>query len=172
METQNTSTLQQEYYKGTRQPHTSLSSVQTKCLEHRSRSNERGSGISVLVAQHDDDDDLLPYKNINNKKKRIYQSIPISKLKNSRINSHETYSFNRLIRYFFFFLSFQLHWLEINICCSKIYVKYLFKNLYPVLCAMAWRPMPAAARSKLCRSVSAWLGVAYKILVIFKQGKT
>ena len=27
------------------------------------------------------------------------------------------------------------------------------------MCALTWRPMPAAARSKLCSSVSAWLGV-------------
>ena len=28
-----------------------------------------------------------------------------------------------------------------------------------VLCALTWSPMTAAARSKLCSSVSAWLGV-------------
>ena len=27
------------------------------------------------------------------------------------------------------------------------------------MCALTWRPMPAAARSKLCSSVSAWLGI-------------
>ena len=27
------------------------------------------------------------------------------------------------------------------------------------MCALTWRPMPAAARFKLCSSVSAWLGV-------------
>ena len=30
---------------------------------------------------------------------------------------------------------------------------------YSVLCVLTWRPMLAAARSKLCRSVSAWSGV-------------
>ena len=29
------------------------------------------------------------------------------------------------------------------------------KHMYSVLCALTWRPMPAAARSKLCSSVSA-----------------
>ena len=33
------------------------------------------------------------------------------------------------------------------------------KHIYSVLCALTWRPMPAAAHSKVCSSVSAWLGV-------------
>ena len=33
------------------------------------------------------------------------------------------------------------------------------KHIYSVLCALIWRPMPAVARSKLCSSVLAWLGV-------------
>ena len=33
------------------------------------------------------------------------------------------------------------------------------KHINSVLCALTWSPMPAAARSKLCSSVSAWLGV-------------
>ena len=33
------------------------------------------------------------------------------------------------------------------------------KHIYSVLCALTWRPMPAAAHSKLCSSVSAWSGV-------------
>ncbi len=40
-----------------------------------------------------------------------------------------------------------------------------FKDIYSVLCALTWRPMPAAARSKLCSSVSAWLGVFARIAV-------
>ena len=31
--------------------------------------------------------------------------------------------------------------------------------MYLVLCALTWRPMPAAACSKLCSSISAWLCV-------------
>ena len=31
--------------------------------------------------------------------------------------------------------------------------------MYSVLCALTWRTIPAAARSKLCTSVSAWFGV-------------
>ena len=34
-----------------------------------------------------------------------------------------------------------------------------FSHIYSVLCTLTWRPMPVAARSKLCSSVSAWLGV-------------
>ena len=33
------------------------------------------------------------------------------------------------------------------------------KHIYSVLCALTWKPMPAAARSKLCCSVSTWFGV-------------
>ena len=32
------------------------------------------------------------------------------------------------------------------------------KHIYSVLCALAWRPMPATARSRLCSRVSAWAG--------------
>ena len=32
------------------------------------------------------------------------------------------------------------------------------KHIYSVLCALAWRPMPAAAHSRLCCRVSAWAG--------------
>ena len=31
--------------------------------------------------------------------------------------------------------------------------------IYSVFCASTWRPTSAAARSKLCSSVSDWLGV-------------
>ena len=37
------------------------------------------------------------------------------------------------------------------------------KHMYSVLWALRWRPISAAARSKLCSSVSAWLGVFAKI---------
>ena len=37
------------------------------------------------------------------------------------------------------------------------------KHIYSVLCALTWRPMPASARSRLCSSVSAWLGVFARI---------
>ena len=33
------------------------------------------------------------------------------------------------------------------------------KHIYSVLCALTWRPVPAAACSKQCSSVSAWLAV-------------
>ena len=36
-------------------------------------------------------------------------------------------------------------------------------EMSPVLCALTWRPILAAARSKLCSSVSAWLGVFARI---------
>ena len=36
---------------------------------------------------------------------------------------------------------------------------FLLKHINSVLCALTWSLMPAAARSKLCSSVSAWLGV-------------
>ena len=41
-------------------------------------------------------------------------------------------------------------WCFVGCCCQDI---------YSVLCSLTWRPMPAAARSKLCSCVSAWLGV-------------
>ena len=34
--------------------------------------------------------------------------------------------------------------------------------MYSVLCALTWRPMPTAARSKLCCRVSAWVGALFK----------
>ena len=39
------------------------------------------------------------------------------------------------------------------------------KHVYSVLCALTWSPMPAAARSKLCSSVSAWLDAFVRIAV-------
>ena len=42
---------------------------------------------------------------------------------------------------------------------SPVWLKYI----YSVLCALTWRPMPAAARSRLCSSVSAWLGAFARI---------
>ena len=36
------------------------------------------------------------------------------------------------------------------------------KHIYSVLCALTWRPMLAATRSKLCSSVSAWLDFIYQ----------
>ena len=32
------------------------------------------------------------------------------------------------------------------------------KHMYSVSCALTWRPMPAAARSRLCSKVLAWVG--------------
>ena len=40
------------------------------------------------------------------------------------------------------------------------------KHMYSVLCALTWKPMPVAAHSKLCSSVSAWVGVFARITVI------
>ena len=37
------------------------------------------------------------------------------------------------------------------------------KHMYSVLCALTWRRMPVAAHSKLCSSVSAWLGVFARV---------
>ena len=39
----------------------------------------------------------------------------------------------------------------------------LFKHMYSVLCALTWRPMPPAACSRLCRSVSTWAGAFARI---------
>ena len=35
--------------------------------------------------------------------------------------------------------------------------------MYSILCVLIWRSKSAAARSKLCNSVSAWLGVFARI---------
>ena len=40
---------------------------------------------------------------------------------------------------------------------------FWLKHINSVLCVLTWRPMPAAVRSKLCSSVSAWLGVLARI---------
>ena len=37
----------------------------------------------------------------------------------------------------------------------------LLKHMFSVLCALTWRPMPAAARSRLCSRVSAWAGAFF-----------
>ena len=46
-------------------------------------------------------------------------------------------------------------------CCLFDYSTYI-----PFFGALTWRPMPTAARSKLCNSVSAWSGVFASIAVI------
>ena len=43
------------------------------------------------------------------------------------------------------------------------------QHIYSVLCALTWRPMPAAARSKLSSSVSAWLPDSKNDLSIDRQ---
>ena len=40
------------------------------------------------------------------------------------------------------------------------------KHIYSILCALTWKPMPAAARSKLCSRVSAWVSAFASIAVI------
>ena len=37
------------------------------------------------------------------------------------------------------------------------------KHIYSVLCALTWRPMPAAARTRVCSSVSSWTGILTRI---------
>ena len=39
----------------------------------------------------------------------------------------------------------------------------LSRYMYSVLCALTWRPMPPAARSRLCSSVLAWAGAFARI---------
>ena len=43
------------------------------------------------------------------------------------------------------------------------------KHIYSVLSALTWKPVPAAARSKLYSSVSAWLGVFASIAMSLTQ---
>ena len=39
------------------------------------------------------------------------------------------------------------------------------KHMYSVLSALTWRPMHAAARSRLCSRVSAWVGVFARLIL-------
>ena len=130
-------------------------------LSPRVKNNNRGTRTLIKVGGIINNNSHAKTRGKNRNRKVVWFNLPFYRLANINIGK---YFLHLLDKYFNGDnpLSRIFNW-------NTVKISYSFtKNMYNILSnhntrllneLMTWRPMPAAARSKLCSSDSAWLGV-------------